>query len=146
MKIEELLSARYEVIANYPRSLYEVGHIIHESENLEGKVFFTTEVQKYPHLFKKLDWFKDRKESEMPQYLKFVYNDKIDEVRYVKDWLYHNEDKKSGIINGFTHESDYSTTNYPLFLRVSLNGWLPATENECRQFNEKRYLKKLNNR
>jgi hypothetical protein len=140
MKIEELLSARYEVIADYPQSMYEVGYVIHESMNLEGKKFFTTEVHKYPHIFKKLDWFKDRKESEMPEYLKFVWGDKIDEIRKVKSWLYGDESeswkpikerKLPHVINGFTYESDFDKEVFP---RVSLNGWLPATKEEYNEF------------
>lgn len=140
MKIEDLLSARYQIILDYPNSLYKVGDIIYEAENLEGKTFFKTEVHKYPHIFKSIDWFKNRTESEMPKYLKFIWNDKIDDVRKVEKWLYADETESwkpikertlPHVINGFTHESDYEKGLFP---RVSLNGWLPATEEEFNEF------------
>ena len=77
MTIEELTSARYKVIADYPRSLYKVGHIIHVSENLEGFVFLTKDILKYPHIFKKMEWWEDRDEKNMPKYLKYINSDII---------------------------------------------------------------------
>lgn len=72
MTNEELLSPRYKVIAGYPGSLYPTGYIIDEADNLEGFTFFSTEVHKYPHIFKPLAWYEEREEKDMPSYVRNV--------------------------------------------------------------------------
>lgn len=69
MTPEELLSPRYKIIADYPNSLYKLGQIIHERDNLEGATFFKTTIHKYPHIFKKLEWWEDRFKGDMPIYV-----------------------------------------------------------------------------
>lgn len=79
MKVEDLLKPRYKVLADWPESQfsskdspasmisYWVGRII-----IYGEIGVQTQIKydKYPHLFKKLEWWEDREESEMPEYLK----------------------------------------------------------------------------
>ena len=144
----ELLMPRYRVIADYPNNKFKVGDILYvhyhkpyHSNNTctKDKIFdgYTgmwidlSEVEKHPHLFKSIDWFWGRKESDMPKYLKFVWKGKIDEARKVEKWLYEDEPKNMGQINGFTHESSFEKGLFP---RVSLNGWTPATEEEFNYF------------
>lgn len=67
----DLMSPRYKVIAEWPGTAYNVGDIIHikymplPRSGLEM-------VKKYPHLFKKLEWWEERKPEEMPEYIKFT--------------------------------------------------------------------------
>jgi len=70
MTNEELLIPRWKVIADYPGSLYKVGYIINEADNIEGRTFFTTTVHKYPHIFRALAWYEEREEKDMPEYVK----------------------------------------------------------------------------
>lgn len=69
MTPQELLIPRYKVVAGYPNSLYQVGYIINESDNLEGATFFKVTVHQYPHLFKKLEWWEERSVEDMPEYI-----------------------------------------------------------------------------
>ena len=91
MTVEELLKPRYKVIAQYPNTPYEISDLVNISD--DGNLFhaITTWVgpdgqlieqqkyyhsietlQKYPHLFKQLEWWEDRKLEEMPEYVKRV--------------------------------------------------------------------------
>ena len=103
MNNEELLYPRYEVIADFWDNPFEIGQILTcknkqepemppISELKSGKIteyLFTDYValreggsamysepnfSNYPNLFKKLEWWEKRKESELPKYLKTTYN------------------------------------------------------------------------
>jgi len=74
-QVEKLLQPRYKVIADYPRNGHyenvEVGEIIeawHPNKILQDNR--TGFYGKYPHIFKELGWWEDRKVSDMPMYLK----------------------------------------------------------------------------
>lgn len=68
----DLLAPRYKVIADWP-SLDEIviGDII-EGDIFESESLFNTPMNDYPHLFKKLEWWQERKPEEMPEYIKFT--------------------------------------------------------------------------
>ena len=76
--MKNLLQPRFEVIATYPNSNYKVGDILYKIEYAteewydNGNVFIIhrQEIEKYPHLFKKLAWWEKRTEKEMPKYIK----------------------------------------------------------------------------
>ena len=74
MSTEKLLQPRFEVIADYPKSIFKVGEV------LEGELIFCDpdgpKYSDYPHLFRKLPWWEKREQSEMPMYLKYTYNGK----------------------------------------------------------------------
>ena len=144
MTNEELMQPRFKVIAIYPQMNFKVGDILTTSKQIpqDSIGIFIDHVTEYawvytpndyPHLFKKLEWWEGRKEEDMPKYIKFEWNGKVDEVRKVKEWLREKEwDKtKSTPINGFTHQSDFDSELFP---RVSLNGWIPSTEEEWISF------------
>lgn len=63
MTQEELLRPRYKVIAQYPFSSHPNGEIIKATT---GGTYF----DQYPHIFKKLEWWEDRKPEDMPEYIK----------------------------------------------------------------------------
>jgi len=66
MTVEELLMPRYKVIADYPSSPYYVGEI---KDRLGDNV--AAHFAKYPHLFRKLNWWEERKVEDMPEYVKY---------------------------------------------------------------------------
>lgn len=87
MTIEELLNPRYKVIAPYPNSKYRMGEIINYTDQ-SGSVTSDTFCQfydKYPHLFKKLFWYEEGDEKDMPEFVKFLGSDIIWKI---KKWDY----------------------------------------------------------
>lgn len=81
MNTEQLLKVRYKVIADYPDSKFNEGDILVEQDekafnqftlyrNGKGIGFWNYDFGKYPHLFKKLQWWEEREESDMPEYVK----------------------------------------------------------------------------
>jgi len=81
MNTEKLLIPRYKVIANYFHSPYEIGDYL---ENVTDFRFVVTKhcniqslastesLDKMTHLFKKLEWWEERKIEEMPKYVKIM--------------------------------------------------------------------------
>lgn len=84
-----LLAPRYKVIADWPLSEL--------SETRIGQIFEITITDvatldvvlplydKYPHLFRKLEWWEERKPEEMPEYAYDNENGGIGKVRRVLD-------------------------------------------------------------
>ena len=71
MTTEELLQPRFKVIADFPGSNFGIGEIL--DEKWVGEFF--NELQYFPHLFRKLEWFEDREIENLPKYLKFNEED-----------------------------------------------------------------------
>lgn len=81
MTTEELLKPRRKVIAPWPgmeRDGIKVGDIIIDPDRpneccryLDGSAAFTFDWDKYPHLFKRLEWWEERKPEDMPEYVKY---------------------------------------------------------------------------
>jgi len=80
MNTEELLKLRYKVIADYPGNILWVGITLTEElpdyfsfEN-NGKKHTTNKpnIDKYPHLFKKLESWEERKYDELPKFVKVI--------------------------------------------------------------------------
>jgi hypothetical protein len=134
MTTEELLKARYKVIAGYPDSHYTIGTILdrnwcrYENDDEEtGKIIW--QLSDFPHLFKKLEWWEERKPEEMPEYLKWDYNPKTD-----------NEDVK-GLVSRVTRwlEGNHAVV-VDKVTTISTICWLPATAAEYED-----YINKKNN-
>lgn len=81
LTVEQLLSPRYKVIADYPGCPYDIGAILHVDG--DGELFSPTlgyswklvrimqiSANKFPHLIKPLQWWGYRQPEEMPMYLK----------------------------------------------------------------------------
>lgn len=66
---KDLTAKRYLVIADYPGSQMEVGFVVTKENCLP--YFFQFNIEKYPHLFRELQWWEMREESEMPEYVKW---------------------------------------------------------------------------
>lgn len=85
MNTEELLKPRYKVIADYPNSPYTVGDVYKFKKKLRNS-FYEKEngfspanlyaPDQYPHLFRKLEWWEERNETDLPQYVKHGQNGK----------------------------------------------------------------------
>jgi hypothetical protein len=94
MEAKELLKPRFEIIADYPTLSYNVGRIIEpikEDSNYYDCVDAPSSniicyPQKYPHLFKKLNWWEHRKIEDMPKRLicKAIPNDT--EIMEIQEW------------------------------------------------------------
>jgi len=76
----DLLAPRYKVIADWPGREFPIGLIISNYvddiwgdgknyEFRESELWF----KKYPHLFKRLEWWEDIKVEDMPKYMKGMF-------------------------------------------------------------------------
>jgi hypothetical protein len=77
MNTDTLLKPRYKVIADYPDSKYSVGDILpgcFSDWDEDADDDFIDEqmrhVKKFPHLFRRLEWWEERSVDEMPRYIK----------------------------------------------------------------------------
>lgn len=94
MSNDELLKPRYKVIADFPQwsaFKHNKGDIlflkgIHFVGSGTSKSINEKEIVLYPHLFKKLEWWEERELSDMPDYVKLIFNDKISFVHKVHKW------------------------------------------------------------
>ena len=137
MTIEELIMPRYKVIADYPNNnYYDVGEIINlvvksngEYWNGEASYYLTEkEIQKYPHIFRRLKWFEDRDEDIMPMYIKLI------EAEGVAKVINYNVD-----------------SNTPCMVKVkalsvgtvNLYDYLPATEEEYNDYIYKTFASQI---
>lgn len=107
MTLEDLIKVRYKVIADWPGiKLIKVGDILYlhgndggfgngfyytnsNTTNPQPDVFLPGDVEKYPHLFKRLEWWEERSDDEMA---KFVRSKETGRV-------YPMENKKLKIMN-----------------------------------------------
>lgn len=84
MTAKELLKPRFEVIADYPNPkdycYFPVGEII-KIESLEDINY----LEKYPHLFRKLNWWEHRKIEDMPKKVMSLADDKKD-TYIIEEW------------------------------------------------------------
>lgn len=99
MTPEELLKPRYKVIAPWPGTHWEVGDIFEygdhncfKTESQPSIPMHVSVLDEHPHLFKKLEWWEDRKLEEMPEYVKsimqeYTYGVKVGVVIMVKEWV-----------------------------------------------------------
>jgi hypothetical protein len=85
MIVEELLTPRFKVIAGYPDSKTAVGEIFTlkfrpNNGNVYGiEILGTAGIwdqayfERYPHLFKKLEWWEERELEQMPLHVKDAF-------------------------------------------------------------------------
>jgi hypothetical protein len=71
MDIENLLTPRFKIIADFPGNTFDINDLITDLNAIQ-----ITELEEYPHLFKKLLWFEDRQLNEMPKFLKHTLSGK----------------------------------------------------------------------
>lgn len=82
MDTETLLRNRVILLNDYPRCSYKKGSVFIKTFHPDNETFYwelldhTNDMQfdwpeRYPHLFRKLQWWEERAESELPEYVKF---------------------------------------------------------------------------
>lgn len=94
MSTEDLLLPRYKLLADYPLNIIEIGAVFDKCTEFQC-VFF----DKYPHLFRKIFWWEERKIEDMPAFVKRIkfreliswHNIEIEEVIKVEQWVNENE-------------------------------------------------------
>lgn len=119
-QIDRLMMPRYEVIANYPNSPWRLNQVINgQTFNIAGEE--KIHCADYPSIFKKLQWWEHRGESEMPQYVKYAATGRVCKVdnfdlETTSSWFMYLENEIHPYCPGGT----------------ALDGthWLPATETE----------------
>jgi|GEM_PF-2458540 len=95
--VEELLKPRYKVIADYPYmethlADMRIGRIVTEPNIRWLKNQFGIEPDKFPRTFRKLEWWEERTEDQMPEYVRL--ND-----QFRKDF-----DQVAKVVKSETHE------------------------------------------
>lgn len=126
MSNEELMRPRYKVIAGYPSNQNKVGDIITIQRSTRDQVELVCGwYDKFPHLFKKLEWWEEREIEEMPEYVKVVIDDKPGFVHKVEGWVGNNA---YGVpMYGFKNRVGYVSPR-------SVTDLLPATAAEYEQY------------
>lgn len=100
--LEDLLKRRYEVIADYPNSLLEIGDILIQYEystSTTGMYVYVTNTESplqgnslnkkfaetMPHLFRKMNWWEKRTAEQMPKKVKSLADEK-GSVYEIQEW------------------------------------------------------------
>lgn len=157
MSADELLKPRYKVIADYPGNIIPIGSIFWDdiesiniitptgSKSIQSSYPYRHK-DKFPHLFKKLEWWEDRKPEEMPEYVKVIREDCVkDTGLYCKVFRWSVYDDKFPIVTGqYGAELEGYTPlylvrpelNFPgqVYGRLNATHLLPATAAEYEQY------------
>lgn len=99
MNHHPLLIPRYKVEGNYPGSPYKIGDmLVSLGENRfdlykDGATYYNeSELKKYPHLFRLMDWWEGRKKKDLPEYVSirgvFLKVDKWDAKNSENTWAH----------------------------------------------------------
>jgi hypothetical protein len=156
-QVQELLKPRYRVVADYPGSKGDIGDILYQYEfetsvtgmytfvsNLEiplqGYNIAPSVIDKYPHLFQKLEWWQERTIEGMPEYLK--QTGMVDGAgNPIPDWYLKvkkhfsagNGEWRDDSIHIFCTED--CLPGWPLAVRsMNYNGFEPATSEEYHDY------------
>jgi hypothetical protein len=116
MTPEELVKPRYRVVADYPGSPFSWGEV-HEPDFMftEDYDLKTVEdIDKYPHLFKPMQWYEERIAEEFPLFLKTKAGNSVRKVYRVDPFT------ETVVFDGGATRK--------------LKFWLPATREEYEQF------------
>jgi hypothetical protein len=103
--IEHLVTLRFEVIADYPKSKFEVGSILSRVKNATNDwydlgdsnpdlgIIQKQELIQYPHLFRPLNWWENRSEEEMPMFINYS---SINKYYKVDQWIFPDKNEGFG--------------------------------------------------
>lgn len=104
MKAKDLLIPRFEVIETYPNSKFKKGDLLeripnatnnwyNHNQSLIDAEILLEDIEKYPHLFRKLNWWEKRTKAQMPKKLKSLcckddadFDIEKEEVFEIIDW------------------------------------------------------------
>lgn len=122
MTVEELLIERYKILAEDTSGNLEIGKILVYDDECNcfwngGEPYTKEKMDKLPHLFKKLEWWEERKDNDWPEYYKYSGN--------------HGVFKTSFIPQGGIVMLDFSPKEA---VPVKLEYCLPATEAEYKNY------------
>ena len=150
MTPELLMKPRYKVIADYPKSPFDVGMILTKSGGTNNVFTCEQAIQKslvwhpenYPVIFQELMWWEGRTIDEMPEYVK--QSGMVDSAdNPVPDWYVKvkkhfnagNGEWRDDSINIFCTE-DHREGWSPAVRSMNYSGFEPATESEYNTFIE----------
>lgn len=136
--IDHLLTPRFRVIGDYPKAEFQAGSLLVKIQYATEEIYHIDkyasvggmnleEIQKYPNLFQQLQWWEERKEEEMPKYLKISKDLQLPakEFDYYKVYKWHieklfaqiDQDKMFGCsLTTFTPEYTYQPCSYEEYL------------------------------
>ena len=96
MNAQELMSPRFEVVAEYPKCEFKKGAILRRIKYATNDIFhideyapvgglYLSEMEEFPHLFRKMNWWEKRKEEDMPK--KVISKcDNLDTIYEIESW------------------------------------------------------------
>ena len=96
MTAKELMQPRFEVIETYPKSKFKKGDILERIPNATNDWYnadkslinadiLLEEIEQYPHLFRKLNWWEKRTAEQMPKRVMSILDDKGDTFE-IQEW------------------------------------------------------------
>ena len=115
MTVEELLMPRYKVIADYPNTPYGLNQVLTKREIRFGMGSLSPE--NYPAIFRKLNWWEERKVEDMPDYVKW-------DVGIYPTWKKIMKVDKWNSNGSFDHEN----------VTISVINCFPATEQQYNDY------------
>ena len=75
MEVSELFKPRFRVIADYPNGRYKKNEIV--SPDKKGWLSWAGNPSDYPAIFKKLEWWEERTNEDLPKYVKIERTGKV---------------------------------------------------------------------
>ena len=96
MTAKELMQPRFEVIETYPKSKFKKGDILERIPNATNDWYnadkslinadiLLEEIEQYPLLFRKLNWWEKRTAEQMPKRVMSILDDKGDTFE-IQEW------------------------------------------------------------
>lgn len=134
--IEQLMIPRFIVVKLYPNSPFIIGDIV-ENWEVTGWQFSS-----FPEIFQPLHWYKYRKEEELPEYVKFIWEKgEIQQIVKVAEWIKYDtkEADVDPVVVGFIYFHNGQSCRMALNDAVKFTtetGWFPATEEEHEEFHK----------
>lgn len=137
MTPDELLKPRYKVIADYPDNILPVGSIFWDDcESIEiispsgaysvQSSYPYRNKDKYPHLFRPLEWYEERKAEDMPQYV--IFHQPY--AHFVKGEIHNLIQLSTGQTSSFVWLRAQNPSEY----LIPLSALLPTTEEEYNKY------------
>lgn len=137
MTVEELLKQRYVVENLYPGCDFQPFEILYANDKGTVDVYedwskWELHVKNYPYLFRKMGWWEEREEKDMPMYLKHdtenvgTYPTKGEEYLKVKSHWCRDMEWRS-------HTKTHFTIDKPLGQRP-YSAYIPITEQEYNDY------------
>ena len=94
MTKEQLLVPRWKVVSDFPGNTFYIGEIFdlpseftHQQIVIKGnneEIDLDVDLHKYPLIFRKLEWWEDRQDKDLPKYIKKIDSGAIYEVEWNK--------------------------------------------------------------